>query len=168
MTAPSDTSTRLDRLNAYFDGELAAEERKQVERDLAADHALQDEFRRLQRAWDLLDALPRSDVGANFTRSTVEMIAFDAAEEIATIEATVPRRRWIDRALLTIGAVVAGAAGYLACTALLPHADDALLRDLPVVERMEIYGRAEHDVSVEFLRLVRDRKLLSTTNTDGR
>ncbi len=167
MTAPSNASDRFDRLNAYLDGELPTDERALVEQDLASDQRLHADFRQLQRAWDLLDALPRSDVGAGFTRSTVEMIALDAADELATLEAIAPRRRWIDPVLMIAAAAVAGAAGFLALDALRPRPDDALLRDLPVVRRIDVYGRAEHGTSVDFLRAVRDRKLLpSTKNAD--
>ena len=96
------------------------------------------------------------------------MIALDAADELATLEAVAPRRRWLDPALMIAAAAVAGAAGFLAIDALRPRPDDALLRDLPVVRRIDVYGRAEHGTSVEFLRAVRDRKLLpSTKNADA-
>lgn len=162
MTRPSESTTeaRFDRLNAYLDGELPTDERTRVEQELAADRTLQSDFKQLQRAWDLLDVLPRADVDAGFTRSTVEMISLNAADELTAVEQTLPRRRWIDGLLIASGAAVAAVAGYLAIAALQPRPDEALLQDLPVVERIDLYGRAEHGTTADFLRTVRDKKLL--------
>lgn len=152
----------IDRLNAYLDGELDGEERSDLERQLAGDERLQTEFRKLQRAWDLLDSLPRSDVGTNFTQSTVEMIAFDVADELTAVQTATPGRSAVDWLLLAGGATVAAVAGFLLIEAVRPHKDEALLHDLPVIEQLDLYGRTEHATTAEFLRTMRDQKLLTT------
>lgn len=149
----------LTQLNAYLDGELEPDERTQIEQALADDTHLQSDFQRLQRAWDMLDMLPRADVGTDFTQHTVEMIAHDAERQLATVRKVEPRRNWIDRMLLVGGATVAAAAGFLIVDAVRSRPDDAALRDLPVLEKLDVYGRTEPGENAEFFRNLRDRKV---------
>lgn len=149
----------LTQLNAYLDGELEADERTRIEQALADDTRLQGEFQRLQRAWDLLDVLPRADVGTDFTQHTVEMIAHDAERQLATVQKVVPRRKWIDRVLLVGGAATAAIGGFLLVDTLRSRPDDAALRDLPVLKKLDYYGRTEPGEDAEFFRNLRDRKL---------
>lgn len=153
----------LTQLNAYLDGELDADERTRIEQALADDTHLQSDFQRLQRAWDLLDVLPRADVGTEFTQQTVEMIAHDAEKQLAVVQKVVPRRNWIDRLLLIGGAATAAAAGYLVVDALRGRPDDATLRDLPVLEKLDLYGRTEPGENAAFFRQLRDRQVLLET-----
>lgn len=156
-------------LHAYLDGELAPEERGRFEQRLSSDSQLQAELHRQQRAWDLLDALPRSDVGAKFTQSTVEMIALDAAADLTTAE-TRPRHRWMDLALLGGGVLAAALGGFLLVDALRPHADDALLNDLSVITHLDDYGRTEPGETADFFRSLNAAKvsLPEERGDDGR
>jgi len=149
----------LTQLNAYLDGELDADERTKIEQALADDTRLQSDFQRLQRAWDLLDVLPRADVGTGFTQHTVEMIAHDAEKQLATVQKVVPRRKWIDRILIVAGAATAAVAGFFLVDATSPRRDDAVLRDLPVLEKLDLYGRTEPGENAEFFRKLRDRRV---------
>lgn len=144
----------LETLNAYLDGELPADEARDVETRLANDPAWAAELQRLERAWDLLDQLPRSEAPADFMQSTVEMIAVRAAADLAAVERPRPRRRWFDTALLTAGALAAALGGFLVIDRLRPHRDDALLQELPVLRHLDLYSRTEPGESVEFLRLL--------------
>jgi hypothetical protein len=157
---------RIERLNAYLDGELSADDRSRLEQELADDPQLQRALQGLQRAWDLLDSLPRSEVGDGFAQSTVEMIAVSAADELTAVDKPPPRRVWLDRMLAAAGVAVAAVAGYIVVDALRPPADEALVRDLPVIERIDLYGRSEQGTSVEFLRAVHDKKLLENLPPD--
>ena len=88
-----------EELSAYLDGELDAESVRKVERRLARDGSYQLELQRLERAWRLLDDLPRATVDESFTKSTIEMVA--VAEESNTLETvltdiadTLERQTW--------------------------------------------------------------------------
>jgi anti-sigma factor RsiW len=157
---------RMERLNAYLDGELSAEERNDLERELADNPQLQTALQGLQRAWDLLDSLPRSMVGDEFAQSTVEMIAVSAADELTAVQAPPPRRVWFDRLLAGAATAVAAVAGFILVDAVQTPADEALVRDLPVIENIDLYGRAEQGTTVEFLRTLHDRKLLENLPPD--
>ncbi|MBL9094257.1 MAG: hypothetical protein JNL96_23760 [Planctomycetaceae bacterium] len=154
----TDASDQQAELHAYLDGELAPDERSRFEQRLAADSQLQAELHRQQRAWDLLDALPRSDVSAKFTQTTVEMIALDAEKELATAEAK-PDHRWFDLGLLTGGVLAAALGGFLLTDAIRPRPDDELLRNLPAVRDLDDLGRTEPGETAEFFRSLQAAKI---------
>jgi len=157
---------RIELLNAYLDGELSAADRNQLEQELADDPRLQSELRRFERAWELLDALPRCEVSDRFAESTVEMIAISAADELTAVATPPPRRIWLDRLLAAAGTAVAAVAGFIVVDAARPRADDGLVRDLPVIERIDLYGRSEHGTTIDFLRSLHDKKLLDDLPAD--
>jgi hypothetical protein len=159
----------LETLNAYLDGELSTDEARRVETRLADDPAWAAELRRLERAWDLLDYLPKIEAPADFTQSTVEMIAVSAAADLAAVERPRPRRRWFDVALLTAGALAAALGGYLTIDRLRPQRDDAMLQTLPVLRHLDLYSRTEPGESVEFIRMLQSEPPLPPPppNRDG-
>jgi hypothetical protein len=145
-----------EELSAYLDGELTPSERSRIEQRLGQDAAYREELQRLERAWDLLDRLPRADVGEAFTRTTIEMVAVAASEDLATALAAEPKRRrrqW----LVAAGFLVAASAGGLVIgRTLWPDPNRKLLEDLPVIENFEQYHQAD---SVDFLRKLQTEKL---------
>lgn len=151
-----------DQLVSYLDGELEAAEARRVEEALAADPRVRQELRELERSWALLDELPRTQVDESFTRSTVEMIAVKAEEDLAAVQASLPQRQ--RRAWTVVGGTVALAAlaGFAAVTFLANRSDEQLLRDLPVIEHLDQYRAVE---DIEFLRSLRSR---SFPMPDGR
>lgn len=140
-----------ERLVAYLDGELDAQESRAVEELLSRDSQARETLERLERAWHLLDALPRSEVGDRFTQSTLEMVTVAAEDEIR--QQTVQRpwrraRRW----LLGVSAtLLAALGGYLAVDAWTPDPNRTLLEDLPVIEDLDEFRQID---DLEFLRLL--------------
>jgi hypothetical protein len=163
MSVPSeaDRAEMLERLTAYLDGELEAAEASEVERRLSAEPTWAAELQRLQRAWDLLDRLPRAEVGANFTHTTVEMIAVEAEAELVAVQHRPARRRGLDWVLLLGGAVAAAGAGFILIDKLRPPRDEELFRALPVLRNLDLYARTETGESAEFVKLLRDEHPLS-------
>jgi anti-sigma factor RsiW len=146
-----------EKLVSYLDGELDAAESSQVEHALAQDARVRRELKQLERCWELLDELPREEVGEDFTRTTVEMIAVQAERELAEVEAELPSRKrkaW----LLAAGAfLTAGIAGFIAVGVYSDRENKKLLKDLPVVENLDQYRQVE---DINFLRALRDKNLL--------
>ncbi len=138
----------------YLDGELDAPNAHRVEEALAADPHVREEVWKLEQTWEMLDELPRTQVDESFTRSTVEMIAVRAEQELAQAAQLIPQRR--RNAWLLSGTVVACAAiaGFLSVLVMEQRADERLLRDLPVIENFEQYREVG---DIEFLRLLRER-----------
>lgn len=140
-----------ERLVAYLDGELDAQESHAVEELVSRDPQAREVLERLERTWHLLDALPRSEVGDQFTQSTLEMVTVAAEDEIRQQAAERPwcrARRWL---LGFSGAVVAAVAGYVAVAAWSPNPNRTLLEDLPVIEDLDEFRQID---DIEFLRLL--------------
>jgi anti-sigma factor RsiW len=159
-----DTDNADETLVAYLDGELSADEQVRVERRLADDPAFRARLAQLQRAWDLLDALERTEADDDFARSTVEMVAVKAADDVqAARKRSQMRQAW----LYALGgsAVTASLfAGYLLVSRWLDQPNRELVRDLPVIERIDEYRTAE---SVDFLRELHKEGLFAREVDDG-
>jgi anti-sigma factor RsiW len=155
---PAEDDRGLDeQLVSYLDGELDAAESRQVEEALARNPRVRQELQQLERSWQLLDDLPRTQVDESFTRSTVEMIAVQAERDLVAIQAQLPQRRrrvW----LVAAGALLAAAvAGFVTSTVLTQRADEKLLSDLPVIENFDQYREVE---DLEFLRMLKSQGFL--------
>lgn len=113
-------------LTAYLDGELTPAESAQVEERMAQDETFRRQVQQAQQAWDLLDCLPREEVNETFTRTTVEMAALAASQELAGAQTSGPRR-WLEGGLMLGGLLVSVALGYFVVAGLLiwPAADQA-------------------------------------------
>jgi len=150
MSEPSNTNDlAYERLVAYLDGELDAETSQQVERRLAEDADYRRDLKQMQRAWDLLDELPRAEVSETFTQTTVEMVALSAEHELKDVKSRV---RHFDRLIwIAVGGsvVLAGVAAFWGVSRYYSRPNEQLAQDLPVIENVELYEVAD---SVEFLR----------------
>jgi anti-sigma factor RsiW len=147
---PSTESERLDEeLVAYLDGELEGEAARRMEHRLASEETVRRRLQQLAQSWDLLDQLPRTTVDDNFTRSTVEIVALAAEEELGQKAATEPRRRWMRWLLTSVAAVGACWIGFFVVVHLRPDPNQELLRDLPVIENQEVLKEAG---DIDFLR----------------
>jgi hypothetical protein len=151
MSTPSPQLDQSDRelLVAYLDGELSPEDGAVVESRLAGDDSFRRELQELQRAWDALNQLPRPTADEDFTRTTLEMVAIAAQEDVQAATTALPsrRRRYAARVLgLVVAAVVAGA---LLARLIWPDRNDELIANLPIIENIDAY---RHLGGMEFLQ----------------
>ena len=147
-----------EQLVSYLDGELDADASRAIERRLAEDEDYRQELRHLQRAWDMLDELPSSEVSEGFTQTTVEMVALSAVQDI---EQSKTQLKWRGRLFWAIAGgatATAVAAGYLWVSSWLAQPNRKLAEDLPIIERVELYQVAD---SVEFLRALDNENLFA-------
>ena len=153
-----------EQIVAYLDGELERDAATQVERRLAEDPAYRARLTKLQKAWDLLDNLGRTEVGDDFAHSTVAMVVVKAGEDSTDVAAAAVRRRnlaWVGLGAL---ALVAGIAAFLAVDHRLNSENRALVRDYPVIDRIDQYSTIE---SVEFLQRLQKEGLFAAEVEDG-
>lgn len=160
----SDSAIVEDELVAYLDGELSPDDEARVIRRLTEDPAFQQRLAQLQKAWDLLDVLQKAEPDADFTRSTVEMVAVQQEIEAEHAQSAAQRRRiawWIAG-----GASVAlsAFAGFWVVQNKLNEPERQFLKDYPVIQRVDQYRNAE---SVEFLERLRKEGLFPGENDDG-
>ena len=149
-----------DELNAYLDGELDADGVRRVEERLASDAAYRTELNQLERAWNMLDSLPRAAVGDDFTKTTIEMVALSASQEAEAIARELPRKQRRRRIVAGASMLAALVVGFVIGTQLWPNPNQQLLNDLPLLEHLDLYYQAD---DVEFLRLLDEKGLF----TDG-
>ena len=139
------------RLSAYLDGELDEVAGREVERLLETDPEARRLFRELEETWGILDVLERSGADPTFTRTTLEMVAVAAEEEVARQRR---ERPWRVGAQIALGlAAVAAAAllGFFSMAWSYRASQQQLLRDLPLLQNLERY---EQIGQREFLELL--------------
>ncbi|MEN6557757.1 MAG: hypothetical protein ABFC54_06220 [Thermoguttaceae bacterium] len=151
-----------EQLVAYLDGELSLEESRQIEAMLAGDAEARRRLQEMERTWELLDDLDALPAGNQFARSTLEMVAVSARQDIERSQAEAPRRR--RRRMLNLGVAMTAAAllGFFLVWWLQPNPNRALLRDLPILENLDPYRQVK---SLDFLQKLRDAKLFSQNAT---
>lgn len=157
MNDPSDPSVALDEeLIAYLDGELDTDARLRIDQRLADDDAFRTRVQQLQQAWDWLDALPRAGGSDDFTQSTLEMVTLQAVDEARRGKSPASHRR-SKRWFAAGGAVLAaGFLGYAVVATIQQRSHRQLLRDLPVIENVDLY---RHIDSLEFVRALEQEGL---------
>jgi hypothetical protein len=145
-----------EELVAYLDGELEASRSRRLEERLANEPRLRRILQELDGTWSLLDELDAPPPDEHFTRTTLEMVALAADEDVARGRAEAPRRRR-RRWLAVAGALLAAAAAGFAGVALLfPDPNAQLRRDRPILENLDQYRQID---SIEFLRVLSREKL---------
>ena len=145
-------------LVAYLDGELSEESTRHIEELLRTSPDVREEVQRLERAWDLLGELPKSEADESFTQTTVEIAAVQAQQDLAAGRAARPRKRQRQWMLVGLMLGVAGFLGVVATQWIWPEPDEALLRDIPVLEYLDEFNQADN---IQFLRKLRDDKLFT-------
>lgn len=160
MTEPViDREQLQEELTAYLDGELDPESSRRIEEQVARDPRVRQVFAELDGTWRLLDVLDAAVVDDRFTRTTLEMAA-QAAEEELRDDQRQPHglRRWY-RWVAAIGGLLAAAgAGLLAAALFRPDPDRELLENLPIVENLDYYTAVD---DVEFLRKLLEADLFT-------
>lgn len=153
-----------EQLVAYLDGELDAEEAARIERRLADDPHFRARLVQLQRAWDMLDTLERTEADDHFTQSTVAMVAVKAQDDLKVESQSGRRSRNAAWVALAIGGMAAAIVGFLMIQNRLDRPNRELVRDLPVIERIDEYRNVD---SVEFLRQLHTEGLFAAEVDDG-
>ncbi len=154
---PADNAASLnEQLVAYLDGELDAESARRIEAQLASNANVRRRLQSLERTWELLDDLDAAPVGEPFTRTTLEMVALAAGDDLAQSRIEAPRRRR-RRRLQILGVLAAAAAvGFLGVWLFTPDTNRRLIDNLPVLEQFEEYRETG---TIGFLRQLRNENL---------
>ena len=163
---PTDDDDELrEELVSYLDGELDAAESRRVEQRAAVEPDARRMLEELDRTWHMLDELDAPPTSEDFTRTTLEMAAVAANDDVAKAEAEAPRKRRRTRLWAAAGIFAAAAAGFLLVACFTPDPNAQLLEDLPILECFDQYREVE---STEFLRALNKEKIFSEEGADGR
>ena len=145
----TEDQTLNEDLVAYLDGELNRDSVSRVEDELSKNSEYRLRLMQLQQAWDLMDDLPRVSSDETFTKSTVELVVVSAESEA---NVTVVRRKTWRNVIWVIGLLGATAAawgGFLLISQFNDRHNQALQKDLPLVQEIDIYDSIE---SLDFLK----------------
>lgn len=151
-------------LVAYLDGELDHAAAQRVERRLSEDPEFRRRLQQLQRAWDLLDSLPRLEASKTFATTTVEMVAVKAAADSQQGVGQRRRQRFLGWAGKAAALAVAVLLGFVLVRQRLGAPERRFLADLPVIEHVDLYLNAD---DVEFLKQLRRAGLFDTDASDA-
>ena len=154
------SATFTEKLVAYLDGELPEAAARDVEQSLASDPAVRGKVEELNRAWELLDLLPRPNASGEFSSRTLATLqATDVPTDLAAENEAAPTKilELSETARFGLPSLAAWAASLL-LVSLLSFAvarrvtqspADPLLDDLPLIENLEVYREIG---DVEFLQ----------------
>lgn len=132
-----------EELIAYLDGELDDVASRRIENLLITDSHIRRKLQELERTWELLDQLDVSGADEYFTRSTLEMVAVAAAQEVGQTSSPGLSRSW-HRWLLGIAVLLLTAGlGFAGTWLLAPDPDRQLLEDLPLLENLDCYRQID-------------------------
>jgi anti-sigma factor RsiW len=160
---PDDDPTpdaRTEELVAYLDGELDPKAAEAMATKLSLDTNLRAEADALQRAWDILDVLPRRQPSAAFTTRTVSQVIpasssgtqlLPPGSAVQPMPAALPSRAgagfWLGSFALVL---LAGVGGYFAHRALVPPPKgDPPLEDVTLMKNLRLY---RHVDDIEYLK----------------
>ena len=152
---PRLTSEQRAELVAYLDGELEEEKAREIEQTLAASEVARHEVEMLSRTWDLLETLPRESASAEFASKTLETVKVESTPSAAPEWRPYARRGLIGLGWATTLAAVT-LAGFAAGHRWLPRRSDPIVRDLPLLDRLDAYREVG---SVEFLHGLREKEI---------
>jgi anti-sigma factor RsiW len=147
-------------LVAYLDGELPESEAKGIEQVLSKSPPVQRDVAMLSRTWELLDQLPRLAGTTELVTRTMTTVRADEAPRGLLPQA------WLDRlpkdpvrkgGILLIwaaGLALSAAVGFAITNRLVPNDTTDLLRNLPVIQKLDLYSNVG---SIEFLKELQKR-----------
>ncbi|WP_145262858.1 hypothetical protein [Planctomycetes bacterium Pan216] len=173
------TPIKKDDLVALLDGELSKQQTHDVKQVVGKDRRLRREVELLKQTWKLLDHLETPETDGDFTQNTV-CLALQKAENASadkTEQNAPPRLAKTERNTApplgtesrqpqwgSLGPTLAWSLAFVGCfvTAFALAAswttpDDRVIRDLPVIERLDEY-RSIGDI--EFLRQLHEKHIL--------
>jgi anti-sigma factor RsiW len=159
-----DAAVIEEELVAYLDGELPAAEQVRIERRLADDVAYRQKLAQLQKAWDLLDLLQKSEPDAEFARSTVEMVAIQQGKDAEQAQTSAQQKQVVWWVGGTLAVAVSAITGFFLVQYQLNAPERQLLQDLPVIERVDQLRSVE---SLDFLEKLREAELFAGEGEDA-
>jgi anti-sigma factor RsiW len=164
MSGNGNSPEEMDDLVAYLDGELDHDSTQRIERRMGQDPMFRQRLQQMQRAWDLLDVLPRAQAGESFARTTVEIVALRASQEVQ--QQVEHKQRQNVLAWVLGGAVIAvsAAASFVATSSYLGGPEKQFLIDLPVIERVDEYQWID---SIEFLKMLDEQDVFPEEASDA-
>ncbi|MFM9960486.1 MAG: anti-sigma factor family protein [Planctomycetaceae bacterium] len=157
-----------EKLVAYLDGELPEDDAREVEQSFASDPAIRAEVEQLNRAWDMLDLLPRPNASDEFSRRTLASLKvsdattalpdsvpdeLSAAPTVSLAAARPSRFRVFPLVAWSAGLIAVSLLGFFGGRMTARPDSEVWLDDLALIEQLEVYREIG---DVQFLRDFQD------------
>lgn len=127
-------------LVAYLDGELEDAATQRIEQVLSQSPVARNDVELLVKTYDLLDLLPRPRASSEFTNKTIATARMSEVKVSYAQSAAFQKLRKLLPVLgYTLLAAAGGFAGFAVTNRMVPLESDVLLKELPVIERMDEY-----------------------------
>jgi len=127
-------------LVAYLDGELEEAEARAIATKLAHSATARREVEALEKAWELLEYLPRPKASEDFTaRTLTEVARADIQEGWLDSRLSQTVQKVIRGGVWTVAAALAFGIGYALMQWAWPNPSERLIRDLPIAEHLDEY-----------------------------
>jgi len=147
-------------LVAYLDGELDQSNLETVESVLTENQVARHDLNQFSRTYELLNLLPRVAPQTDLTRRTLDRIEVRESQVWKKPGVSVSGiRRYFLAAIWLALLTAAGIAGYQSSVKLIPDPSDLLLKDLPVIQKLDRYSTVK---DLEYLRELHRSKLFGT------
>jgi anti-sigma factor RsiW len=169
-------SKQQENLIAYLDGELTDEAAASVEQTLAEEVFARQEVEKLTRTWELLDLLPERRASDGFAEKTLTAIQTKVAASSKAVDDddqddVIPGRT--RERVIRVGRRAAGffvlmfiaAVGFNSTFQKGAEPIDELLKELPLVERLDEYQEAG---DTEFLKTLHESGLFDGHRNDNK
>jgi len=157
-----------EKLVAYLDGELPEAATREVEQALSSDPAMRSDVEKLNRAWELLDLLPRPNASGEFSSRTLatlqvvdgttELVAEPETAPTVALDTSAPRPLAVSPLVAwSAGLVVVSLLGFAVGRMTARPNSDVWLDDLTLIEHIDVYRELGN---AEFLRDLKQRGVL--------
>ena len=144
------SSSFTEKLVAYLDGELPDGAAREVEQTLASDPVMRAEVEQLNRAWEMLDLLPRPNASGEFSSRTLatlqvgdltsDLESEPPASATVSLETAKPRRLPVPSLVAwSAGLVLVSVLGFFVGRMTVRPSSDVLLDDLALIEHIDVY-----------------------------
>ena len=159
------TDDDREALTAYLDGELDESAELVLETRLSQDPHLREELDALKETWGMLDFLPKATPTSDFTHRTLDKLTLENRGKTTTSRRRWTFRRvtmWLASSLVALGIGLSSAAGYRKLLEKPIDADEPVVRNLRLLERLPAYETVE---DLGFLKALDDPDLFGDEGT---
>jgi hypothetical protein len=146
----TDTDPLNEELVAYLDGELPPDRNEEIERRLSVDPDYRQQLRNLEKTWEFLDVLPKSEPTSSFTKSTMELLV-SSLEQQKQKSPAFAWRRWL---AFTLVPIVILAMSYWITRQVRMRPYNELIHDLAMIENFDVYRKV--DLNLDFVKKLAD------------
>ena len=146
----------MEVLVAYLDGELDAQDVRQMEDRLASEPDLREKMTSLEQTWNMLNELETVSADKELVRSTMEVVTLTIEKELSDDEKQIEKRKWFDRLILLATVLMFGVIGYQLAALVGIRMKKQFAADIPIILNISKYKEIG---SFDFLQALSEKRV---------